>query len=489
MVNAKGWLLSASLILFALLKLSAQEQEFTDKVDKVIQFPDKLLSKLNGKASYVNDQLEKQTVKYLLRLEKQEAKLRRKLYKIDSLKAKQLGDVTDEYAELKNKLKEMPVSRVKAVGSNYLPYFDSLQGSFAFLEKNKQLLSDAEGIQQRLQSSLADINQLQARLQHSDQIKDFIKERQQQIKAVLNSYTTLPKGLTKNYHDFIKEVYYYQAQLKEYKAMLNDPDKIQQKVLELLRKVPAFTAFMEKHSILASMFTMPANYGTPAALAGLQTRSQVQQLVSNRLNAEGSNGQAMLQQNLQQAQSQLSQLKDKANQLGGGSSDIDMPDFKPNSQKARSFKDRIELGSNLQTVKSNRFFPTTTDIAASVGYKLNDKSVVGIGAAYKFGLGRDIRHIAFTSEGVGLRTFLDYKLKGSFWLTGGAEMNYRARFNSFEVLKSYSNWQQSALIGISKKYQVSKKVRGNAQILYDALWTQHVPRGQPVVFRIGYNIK
>ena len=164
-----------------------------------------------------------------------------------------------------------------------------------------------------------------------------------------------------------------------------------------------------------------------------------------------------------------------------------MPDFKPNNQKAKSFLERIEWGSNLQTTKGNLYFSKTCDIGLSAGYKLNDKSIIGIGASYKVGLGQSWQNIAITHQGAGLRTFVDFKLKGNFWISGGAELNYRNEFRRIEVLKDLNAWQQSALLGISKKYKVGKKFKGNAQLLYDFLWKQQQPRTQAVVFRVGYN--
>lgn len=197
--------------------------------------------------------------------------------------------------------------------------------------------------------------------------------------------------------------------------------------------------------------------------------------------------QQVMHQQVQGAKDQLNLLKDKVNKLGGGSTEKEMPDFKPNDQKTKSLLQRLEFGSNLQTVKSNKFFPSTTDVGLSLGYKLNDKSTIGLGGSYKMGWGRDIRHISISHQGIGLRSFVDYKIKGSIWLSGGAEMNYRSQFSNFKILDNYSAWQKSALIGISKKYQVSKKVKGNAQLMYDALWKEQVPRTQALVFRIGYN--
>ena len=72
------------------------------------------------------------------------------------------------------------------------------------------------------------------------------------------------------------------------------------------------------------------------------------------------------------------------------------------------------------------------------------------------------------------------------WISGGAEMNYRSQFKNFEILDDYSPWQKSALLGISKRYRISKKVKGNMQLMYDFLSSQQIPKTQPVVFRIGY---
>jgi len=51
----------------------------------------------------------------------------------------------------------------------------------------------------------------------------------------------------------------------------------------------------------------------------------------------------------------------------------------------------------------------------------------------------------YQQPGNRVRSFVDWKIKGSFWISGGFEMNYRNEFNSIEVLKDYNAWQQSGL--------------------------------------------
>ena len=88
-----------------------------------------------------------------------------------------------------------------------------------------------------------------------------------------------------------KEIYYYSAQIKEYKEILKDPKKIEKKALELLAKTKFFQEFMRKNSMLASLFRMPGDPNDPSSqanLAGLQTRVQVNNLIQQQIASGGS---------------------------------------------------------------------------------------------------------------------------------------------------------------------------------------------------------
>lgn len=457
-------------------------------VDKLIDLPASFFNKVNQNTAKLEARLTKQTEKYLQRLAKRERKLKKKLSKLDSAGAAQLFANSDsQYQQLTARIKSKETKATEALRGEYLPAMDSLKTSLAFLEKNKELLGQAKD---KVQGSLANVNELQSKLQQSEQVKAFVQQRKQQIKDALSKYTNLPKGITNSFTDFNKQAYYYSQQIREYRDMLKDPDKVLTKGLSLLNKLPAFQQFMKQHSELASLFRMPDNYGSPQSLAGLQTRAQVQSLIQNQLASAGPNATQYLQQNLQAAQAQLNTLKDKFNQLGGGSGDMGMPDFKPNNQKTKTFWKRLEYGTNIQSAKSSYFFPTTTDLAMSVGYKINDKSTVGVGASYKMGWGKDIRNINITSEGMGVRSFVDMKIKGSFYATGGFEYNYQpinvAPFTS--TTTEAQAWQQSGLVGMSKVISIKSKFFKNAAaVVVGLLSYQQVPQTQPVKFRVGYN--
>jgi hypothetical protein len=470
-------------------------QDNLSTVDKVINFPTSFLNKVQNKYANLEDRLTRQTEKYLMRLAKREKKLKKKLAKVDSAKAQQLfGDVDQQYDKMLAAVRSDSLPVKKNQGA-YLPMVDSVKASLSFLAQKTSIVPQSKEMQEKVKGSLSQVNQLQGKLQQSEQVKAFIHQRKQQIRESLSGYTSLPKGITNEFADFSKDAYYYSAQLKEYKDMLNDPDRMVQKGLSLLNKLPAFTQFMKQNGELASLFRLPDNYGSPQSLAGLQTRSQVQQQIQNQLASGGPNAQQYLQQNLQAAQAQLNTLKDKINKLGGsGGSDTEMPDFKPNNQRTKTFWQRLEYGTNFQTAKNN-FFPTTSDLGLSVGYKLTDKSTAGLGASYKMGWGKDIKHIAITHQGMGLRSYLDIKLKGSFFASGGLEYNYQP-INADSLSSTngmnwheISSWQQSGLIGISKIISIKSKFfkKTKLQLMWDFLSYQQVPRTQPVKFRVGYN--
>lgn len=465
------------LILFSTVQnLSAQ-----DSVQIAKPISPNYIDAVAAKAKDLEEKLEKKSEKALDQLQKQETKLRSKLEKIDSIAAKNVfSGAENKYKELAQKLKDSKLLQ-------YIPQIDSLSTSLKFLEANPQFISQAKEVKEKLKEAMSKMEALKGQLQKAEDIKQFLRERKQYLKEQLSQF-----GFAKELKKINKQVYYYAQQLNEYKQALKDPKKAEQKALELLSKTKLFRDFMRKNSMLASLFRIPDpdNPASSASLAGLQTRAQVNGLIQTQIAAGGPNAQAQFQQNMQAAQSQLNELKDKILKAGGGNSDAEMPEgFKPNNQKTKSFFKRLELGTNIQSQKSNGFLPVTSDFGLSVGYKLNDKSIIGVGASYKLGWGRNIQHIQISHQGVGARSFIDWKLKGSLWISGGFEMNYRSEFRNIAILQDYSVWQRSGLIGISKTIPVKSKFfkKTSLKLLWDFLSYDQVPRTQPVVFRIGYN--
>ena len=455
------------------------------------------INALQSKYSKLTRLLQKQSGKLLQRMQRKEAKLRAKMMAKDSAAAKTLfANSQQQYQQLEGKLKDTAALTSAFPLKEYMPDVDSMQTSLRFLQQAQTRIPGVtDGQLQQITGASQQLQQLQGQLQQANDIKAFIRQRRDQLKAQLDQM-----GMTKELAGMNREVYYYQQRLGDIKATLNDQQKMEKQALSAVRNLPAFKSFMQKNSYLSQLFGTPANLGTPQALAGLQTRSQVQTLVAQRLGtaltqtaaAGTGNGGAdgLMQQQIQQAQGELDKLKDKAAKLGTGNagSDIEMPDFTPNKQKTKSFLQRLEFGFNVQSSGSNKLLPSMSDIGLSLGYKLSDKATIGAGASYKQGWGKLFNHIKLTGEGIGLRSFIDIKAKGSIWVTGGYELNYMQSFNSLTAtIHNIDVWQKSGLIGLTKKYKIGKK-EGKLQLLWDFLSYSQVPQGQAFKFRVGYGL-
>lgn len=457
--------------------LSAQDS--LELADNYLSFPTRFLEKVSKKTARLEQTISNKTERALKRFLKEERRMQKKLYKKDSLLAKQVFENAGlQYQSFQATLTEK--REALACRKEYIPFWDTLTTSLHFLKQAGAIKDNKQ-----IQLALDNIKGMEGTLQHTVQIQHYLRNRRQLLKEQLSKLSMIKE--LKRYN---KQVYYYTAQFEEYKSILKEPHKIERRAIDLLSKTKPFQDFMRKNSMLASLFRLRGNSGAATAiqpLPGLQTRTQINAILQQSAGAAGPNPAQLFQSNIQQAQSQLEQIKNKINEFGGGS-DAELPAFRPNTQRVKSFWKRLELGSNIQNARNSAWLPISTDIGLSAGFKLSDQSVVGIGVAGRIGWGKDIKHIALSYEGLSTRSFLDYKLHRSFWISGGYEFNHRASFTRIEQLKALSAWQPSGLIGITKKYQIGK-IKGKMSLLWDFLSYRQQPQQPAIVWRLGYGIK
>ena len=467
------YILLASLLLTGILR--GQDS----LLKKVTTIPGKYLSQVKQKSDKMERLVTKRSEVALARFMKQEEKLKRRLARIDSLKANNLFTHSiDSLGSLKSRVKGKLGKYSGALSQSGGPYLDSLSNSLGFLKESKGLLEQSKGITDKLNGSLKSVDNLKDKLEQAEQIKTYIRERKQLLKEQLSQYN----GFTKDLQKINKEAYYYAQQLKEYKEVFKDKKKAEQKAMEMIKKLPAFNDFMSKHSQLASLFNIQGAATAAQGLDGMQTRNQVEQLIQQRLGG-GPNAGAAVSQQMAEARSRFDELKSKFPDLDNAA---EMPDFKPKEMKTKSFLQRLEFGSNIQFQRSTQFFPTTSDLAGQVAYKFHKNGSAGVGLSYKLGMGTGFNDIHFSGQGMSIRSFVDWKLKGTFFLNGGYEQNYQP---SYQGLPDGAGqpWTQSGLLGISKKYKINSKLKGNMMVLFDFLYNSHMPRTDPVKVRFGYN--
>ena len=474
----------------------------------LIHFPSRLLSRIQSSTAHLNQTLAQQTGSYLQKMARQEERFRRRLSTVDSAGAARLfAGSAQQYQSLETRMRTDTGGHGRSFSGVYPPYLDSLQGAVGYLKQNPQLLQGGGATQPgtptakqvaQLQGTGTQLRALQAKMGDADQAQAFMQQRKQLIGQYLAQHGLSTGPLSKLYGGMNQQVYYYSQQLRQYKEMWSNPDQLTQKALAALNRLPAFQTFMKNNSMLGGLFHLPGSYGVSPSVSGLQTKEQVAALVQGQTGGTGGGGgsgsfagggMGALQSNLQNAESQLDTYKSKLSSLGAGNGDMDMPNFKPNEQRTKTFWRRLEYGANFQTTHTNYYFPMVTDLGLSLGYKLGHNNVVGVGASYKLGWGNGIQHIAFSNQGVGLRSFLQIGIKGGFSATGGFEYNYTMPFASFQNLKLIQDWTKSGLVGVTKTVSLKNRVfkKTSVSLLWDFLSYQQVPQTQPFLFRVGYN--
>lgn len=449
---------------------------------------DASLKKWQSSYNGLGNDLDRQSLKLLQGLHEKEARLSRKLAGRDSTGARDLlARAESDYSRLTGRL-QSPSSNIPL--KEYIPGLDSMHTAIGYLIAKGGLLPGAK--LQQLQALSGQLQQLEGKIQTSNEVQDFVRQREQLLKAQLGRY-----GLEKELAGINKQVYYYQQRFQQYKSALNDPGKAKELLLANVGRIPAFQQYMQKWGILARLYPSPADVASTQTIAGLQTSSQVKQLIDQKMGkalegqtnqTDQANASQYMEQQMQAAEGQLNKLKSKLDQLhaSSGNTNMTIPDFQPDGQKSKKFLQRLELGWNMQSTGASYLLPAATDFGLSLGYRLSDKASLGIGGSYRLGWGSSIQKIQLTNQGVGLRSYADVKAKGSIWISGGLEYNYFQAFNSLRQLDPrIADWKKSALLGLTKKFNIGRHKEGKLQLLYDFLAGQQVPHTQAIQFRVG----
>ncbi|MFW2475872.1 MAG: hypothetical protein ACN4EP_03100 [Sediminibacterium sp.] len=459
--------LTITICLLIVFVLSSNAQMENRKLDLTEKQQFDFVNKVETNIEKLQSRLQKSINGGISKLQKQEAKLIKKIAKTDSAKAKlMLAESNNLYSKFQHSLKFSSNNEWK----EYLPALDSVQTSIDFLSTGN-ILNDK--LSKSFISASGNIKEYANSIQAAAQIQQQLKERKRLLMQQFQQF-----GLVKELKKLNKEFFYYQQQFNEIKSLLSDGSKLEKKVLGLIRESEAFKDFFNTNSQFSALF--PGGSGGIGSPAGTTDNLQTIAEIQARLLRSGMDNMAV---NNALTNAQTEPLTSAPSLRLPGMNDgeaLTMPDFSPNRQKTKSFFQRIELGWNLQTRRATNILPSLADLGLSIGYKLNDNSVVGTGIAYKLGMGNGWKDIRFSHQGVGLRTYADIRIKGGFWLSGGYEKNYMQAFSRFSQI---NDWQHTALLGITKKLKINKKKETKIQLLYDFL--NRTNGQQPLQFRYG----
>lgn len=459
----------------------------TDSTVGLLQkFPSTYFQKIDHKIEAYSDRLSSKTKKTLTRLSRWEQKIHALLLKTSPATAHKLfGPGQPTFTVLLQKMNQGEAIQ-KEYAAHYNTYRDQLNIHVKYAHEQE---SSFKAYLNKIEKVGTNLNSLDSLVGETEFIESFIKERKRQLIQQSVKYVGESKYLKK----INKDAYYYSEILCNSKATFSDPKKVEEVAIKLLRKIPGFDKFTTQNSQLSGLFASPSSFPSLSfrssipIVSGIPTRADMQQFMQTNVpTVQDINSGQLLQGNVSELKSQIDKIKGYAS--GGSKNNDGLPDFKPNSQKAKSFSKRLEYFTDLQFGKSNSMLPSTTKMALAIGYKFSDIHSAGVGVSYALGMGRGWDSIRFTHQGIGFRGYLKMKLKKGFAIQAGSEWDYTFNVVKLNNQAMESKWQQSALIGLRKSLPAGKKIKSDFQLYYDFYYDRQMPVSQPFVFRYGYSL-
>ena len=371
---------------------------------------------------------------------------------------------------------------------------DSLRGVQSFVQSKSGLSTNAP----QAQGTNSDLNSLQGKMNFHNYINQLITQRTNNLKNLAGSESNVPglKGIE-------KQVFYGKSKMSVYKEMEEDPTKAEDKAMEYLQGTSSFDKYM-KNAIQGEAGSMQALAADGAGASelesmGYQTKRQMQknlqQQFGNNLGAVALQMSSQVndfQKNVTGVTDNIKESKQSLTSI----KHIDKPSFSVNPMRGLPFWKRIEKQYNWQTTRAstNGKQPAIIEPSAMFGFKHTPKLTYGIGAATDIGLGQSWQNIHLSFQGIGLRSFVSWE-----WQYGlGAYAGYERMYNKFVFTKkvqtqsadvpinahSTTSYNESVLLGVTKKYCINNKYNGQIQLLYD-IWWQEKGLRSPIILRFA----
>jgi hypothetical protein len=435
--------------------------------------------------------LSKEEAKATAKLQQAHTKLLQTLTIVDSAFA---GDVTALYQD---KLQQMDAKK-----GPYLARIDSISNMIGFLQEGQM----NEALQKRLETLGVKASEVKDKLAIANSWQNLANEQLRHVQFWLATPTQEINGLLEPFKQYQQQLHTYKQQVQAWKDTWQQPGRAEHLALQTLNKVPGFQDFIKQNALLGALVGDGSNSAPVAPVAGIQSRQGVMQELIDRFGTGDANAQTMMPQRVQeQVENAMGQLQDWNQQVAGitaklengakGNMALSPAEHEQADLKALPFSKRLQLKYNLQTGGGLRQFPAINDVGWQVGYLLAPRMETGIGGAYKFALGESLRKLEWSSQGLALRSYFDWrvtpadgKIFKGFWLTAAFEMNYWSTQampdTSIGIQPPAIGWTKAGLAGITKKIGNGKKEM-QVQLLWQFVQDRQLQTASPFLFRWG----
>ncbi len=462
-----------------LLFIICESDYLYSQTSKNEQVFNKFISSSKNSSELLSKRIVRTNKRYLKKYFRSENKLHRKLCKLNPELADNIFSLKrDPLYYHQNDPNCLTAIKNNSGSKEYFPKIDTLKSALDFLKKNSEYDNGIDSL--KLAESTIESQKLEDELSQSSKLQQYFRERKMLSKGLVNDYPQLKS----NYKDCDKVNYYYHNQIEEYKNKYADFSNVDQKAIELLKNNADFKNFISKNGQLSAFSKIPSDWGNN--LKGLQTIKQTKSLVNKDVKELGAEAKDIVKKNMEPMNNTFDKLK--SGNYGNTTNAADIPSFKPNAVKTKSFLDRVEFGNNFQINPGKNSFPSTLSILFQAGYKITDKIKPGIGVSYILGLGNGWNKTKFSNEGIGLSSFLDYKISNILIFECGYEKkgSNPASFTNEKGSKKMI-WDDSALAGIKLKYNYKEKIIPTVSLLYNFLNNQHKTPSSAFIYRVGWD--
>lgn len=478
-MKALQWLLALFIVLTHCLPTHAQEEETVlTQGKKYLDFNISALEKYNKR-------VQKQQERLLQKLSRKEKTYAARLKRKDSAgyaRYQQQQVSFDSIGKL-NKNKGI-VHSTKVKGSTAI---DSLTAIQQFLQTKTNTSNSDE-----LAQCTGQLSKLKGDQQHSNQISELINQRFNTLKVINASAKDI-----KGFKGIDKQVFYAKEKIKVFKQINDEPSRLEEEALEVLQGQQGFDQIMDK----AGGKAMPNSNMTASDLEkmGYQTKRQMQEQLQQKFGGNLAGIQQSMGKQISDYQDKLKEVKAATGTLKQSKQSlrrlktINKPSFRVNPMRGLPFSKRIEKQWNFQTNRATvDGTPAMLQLSAMTGFKHTPNLTYGAGIATCIGLGRNWNNIKFSFEGLGLRTFAEWQ-----WQCGiGAYAGYELMFKQASFIKNSeavpalkenihntNTYNESILIGLTKRYRINDKMNGSIQLLYD-IWYKEKGLRTPIQLRI-----
>jgi hypothetical protein len=288
-------------------------------------------------------------------------------------------------------------------------------------------------------------------------------------RKLVNILTEKHPSLAKHSKKYSKEIFYFNQQVGEYSNIIKKTSFIKDKDLKKLFEDQTIIDFFKNSRNPVDMSKV--NKGE-----NLQTNQSVKNAINEKVELFN-----LKEADIIQSTNKLKKHKRVLKQYPNLNNASDIPDFKPNLQKAKRFKDRLSFVfdvSNLPEIKkSNNGFTAS----AGVLYKMNNRFETGFGIIYNQPVAEIYK---FQRPDFKPYVVADHNIKGKFFLSINYITNFTVKKDSDADISNAP--QSSSLLGGIKVYQNNTNSKIYHGIYYDFLNSKYKTTTIPIIYKVGY---